>query len=132
MTFAPRSRLRTIRKRCFMNCGIKEITLPKALKEIHGDALSCERLRKICVEEGCEVNLSWAGIPDHAYVHLPSEPMMGKTRVDDLLHCRYVVIPDGVERVGSYWFWKASIISVEFSTSVREIGVDAFCNCRYL
>ena len=132
VTFAPRSRLRTIRKRCFMNCGIEEITLPKALKEIHGDALSCEQLRKICVEEGCEVNLSWAGIPDYTYVHLPSEPMIGKTSVAGMLRCGHVVIPDGIERIGSYWFWETGITGVELPVSVREIGVNAFYNCKHL
>ena len=42
------------------------------------------------------------------------------------------VIPDGVERVGNYWFWDSGIESAEIPASVREIGIEAFCYCKNL
>ena len=43
-----------------------------------------------------------------------------------------VVIPDGVERVGAYWFLGSGVENMEIPAGVREIGEYAFYNCRHL
>ena len=42
------------------------------------------------------------------------------------------MFPDGVERIGCYWFANSDIESVQISVSVREIGREAFCECTRL
>ena len=58
--------------------------------------------------------------------------VLGNAKIWDLRECKDIVIPDGVERIGSYWFWRASIENVMIPASVREIGVEVFCECRKL
>lgn len=43
-----------------------------------------------------------------------------------------MTIPDGVERIGNHWFWRAKVESVTIPASVREIGVEAFSRCKRL
>lgn len=84
------------------------------------------------VEDSCEACLLGTNIPESVVVGPPSGTMAGNTLVWDLRNVKCVVIPDGVERVGNHWFWRSDIESIEIPASVREIGVEAFCNCRSL
>ena len=43
-----------------------------------------------------------------------------------------MVIPDGAEKIGSYWFWGCKIKSVTVPASVKEICANAFRNSRKL
>lgn len=43
-----------------------------------------------------------------------------------------VVIPEGVEQIGCYWFAQSSIETVVIAASVREIKREAFCECERL
>ena len=43
-----------------------------------------------------------------------------------------IIIPEGTKKIDNYWFWGSGIESVSIPTSVREIGVDAFCMCKQL
>ena len=56
---------------------------------------------------------------------------MGKP-LAELREQKDVVIPDGVERIGSYWFYNSDVESVTVSASVRVIGADAFYGCARL
>lgn len=40
--------------------------------------------------------------------------------------------PDGIERIGSNWFYGCDVESVEIPVSVAKIGAHAFCRCRML
>ena len=82
--------------------------------------------------EGYEASLFDAGVPDSTKVGPLLGTMARSTRVWDLRELRDVVVPDGVERVGSRWFWGAGIESVTIPASVREICTDAFRNCEQL
>ena len=107
--------------------------LPRTLKKIgHGVFSGCEGIKEICAEEGCEASLSLAGMPDSVGVHLPLETMVGGAKLRDLRSCKQVVIPEGVERIWNQWFWGSDIESVEVPASVKEIGADAFYDCRKL
>ena len=56
------------------------------------------------MEDGCEASFSNAGVPDSVKVGSPPETMLGNARVWDLKELEDVVVPDGVEKIGSYWF----------------------------
>ena len=43
-----------------------------------------------------------------------------------------VHLAEGLERLGSYWFCGSQIESINIPVSVREIGVETFCNCERL
>ena len=59
MVFAEGSRLEAIGVQCFQSSGLREITFPRALKEVHEDAFyCCDNLTTVYVEEGCAVRLS--------------------------------------------------------------------------
>ena len=49
-----------------------------------------------------------------------------------LRELRKVVIPEGITRIGSSWFYDSKIESVEIAASVRELGSCAFCGCKKL
>ena len=50
----------------------------------------------------------------------------------DLRQLKDVVIPDGIEMIGNYWFSSSGIESIVIPVSVREIGIEAFCCCSQL
>ena len=58
--------------------------------------------------------------------------MAGAVCVWDLRRQKDVVVPGGLEKIGNYWFWGSEIESVTVPGSVREIGTEAFCNCKNL
>ena len=58
--------------------------------------------------------------------------MLGNIRVWDLRSCKQVIIPDGIERIGNQWFWRADVENVTIPASVWEIGADAFYKCKEL
>lgn len=58
--------------------------------------------------------------------------MVDQTPLWDLRALKRVVIPAGVERIGSYWFSCSYIEYVEIPASVFEIGVEAFSGCQAL
>ena len=58
--------------------------------------------------------------------------MVGGQLLWDLRALGSVSIPEGVERIGCYWFYESEVESVEIPASVRELGVEAFGNCEKL
>lgn len=133
VTFANGSRLEEIGRMCFYGNAFEEITLLKTLKRIGEDAFSdCKSLKKVCIKDGCEACLSAAQIPDSATVRLLPETVTGDARAWDPRSCTQVVIPEGTEKIANRWFWGSSIESATIPASVREIGVDAFSECRNL
>ena len=118
---------------CFQNSGLKEIILPKGLKEVGYSVFDgCEDLKTIYVENGCEIDLSCTEIPNSTKVGPPPETIVGSVMVWELRNCKEVIIPNGAKRIGDRWFWGTTVESITFSTSVKEIGVEAFCNCKNL
>lgn len=43
-----------------------------------------------------------------------------------------MLVPDGVERIGTCWFWDCDLESAEIPASVTEIDAHAFYNCKRL
>ena len=84
------------------------------------------------MEESLGADLSLVEVPESARIGPLSDAMAGVVRVWGLRELRDVTIPDGVERIGSYWFWGCGIESVEIPASVKEVGREAFRRCRRL
>lgn len=92
--------LEEIGQYCLANSGIREITLPGTLNCVGTNAFSnCRNLRMIYVENGCEVCLSGAGIPESAKMSPSPEAMAGSARIWDLRQLKDVVVPEGVEKI---------------------------------
>ena len=91
---------------------------------------SCQSLRVVWVED-YHVDSARKIIGDHVVMsRLQMEQVLqttiGKVRLQDQWSLRSVVIPEGLEKVGSYWFIFSDIESVEIPGSVTEIGAGAF------
>ena len=93
---------------------------------------SCRNLQKIYVTDDCKVNLSDLLISDSTKIGPLPETMVGGVRVWGLRSCKQVVIPEGTERIGNYWFYGCDIEDIIFPDSVREIGTWAFYKCNKL
>ena len=131
VTIAKGSRLEMVGCDCFCDSALEELTLPNALRKVHHSAFcDCDALRNIYMEDGCEASLSDTGIVGAVQVSPVPETMMENTRVWDLRRLKDIIIPEGVKRVGSQWFWESEVESVEIPASVVEIGTDAFWLAR--
>ena len=84
------------------------------------------------MEDGSEVGLYGAGVPDTAKVGPQPETIAGCVKVWDLKELKDVVIPDGVEKIGNHWFWGSDVERVTIPASAREIGAETFCYCMKL
>ena len=133
VTFAEDSKLERIGDWCFLGSGIGEIKLPGTLKKIgDGTFCGCDNLKTVYVEDRCEISLADAGVPDSANVIPLPTPTIGGIDIQDLRKMKNVVIPEGTEKIGNYWFWDSWMESITVPASVREIGADAFYRCRNL
>ena len=122
-----------IRSYAFSGSGLEEIALPGTVREVGQDAFrECDNLRAVHVGEDWDASLSDASVPASARVGPPPETLVCGARVWDLRKQKDIVIPDGVEKVGSRWFWGCEAESVTMPASVREIGTDAFHGCKNL
>ena len=133
IALAEGSKLEEIGSDCFSESGLEEVMLPKTLKEIgYGAFDECKHLKSIRVEEGCEASLLHVREPESVIIGPPPETMTGSMRVWDLRNVKYVVFPEGVEKIGNYWFWGSEVMSIKIPASVREIGAGAFGMCKEL
>lgn len=115
------------------NTKVGKVVLPRTLKMIGRNVFSdCEHIKEICTEEGCEISFSLVGIPDSVKVGLPLETMVGGVKFQDLRERRQLVIPEGIEKIGDYWFWGTNIENVEIPASVKEIGTGTFYDSKKL
>ena len=122
-----------IRDFWFMNSNIESVTIPKSVRKIGFDAFyQCDHLERIYVEDRCEAGFCSTGVTDPTKIFPQPETMVGSMRVWDLRERKDVVIPGGVERIGNHWFWGSGVESVTIPASVREIEIEAFCQCRRL
>lgn len=116
----------------FSKSGIEEITLPKTLMTVTCWTFSnCENLRIVYVEDGCRAAVS-GSVPDTTQVRPLSGAMCGGVMLSDLRSLRAVAIPDGITRIGSYWFHDCDVEEVTVPASVTEISAEAFSSCKKL
>ena len=114
-----------------MKSGLEEVELPNTLKEVQYNAFQeCKDLKAIWVRDDFGMSLrQYNGF----MAILPSRQILvGAVPLWDLRSLKDVRIPDGVEKVGGYWFSDSDVESVEICASVRELGPGAFCRCEKL
>lgn len=106
--------------------------LPGTLRKISGPVFDgCDNIQVVWVGDEC--------IPDvKDYICgsariLPAKGItVGSQLLWDLRALSEVVIPEGIEKIGSHWFSSSGIESVLIPPSVREIQIGAFCDCTRL
>lgn len=127
--------VRTISAEAFSGCkALKEIKFRPncALRLIGGACFAgCDRLEVIFVESGCAVDVRRC-VGDRVRIAVEGRISVGGQSLEALRAARELVIPDGVEEVGDYWFEGSGIESVVIPASVRTIGREAFCKCGSL
>ena len=62
----------------------------------------------------------------------PRQTAAGSSLLWDLRALKDVVLPEGISRIGDYWFMRTDIQSACISGSVKEIGREAFFECKQL
>lgn len=83
------------------------------------------------VSDGCDAVIR-PDVRDSVMI-LPAGPVnIGGASLWELRALVNVVIPEGVERIGNYWFAGSDIESVTIPASVTEIGAEAFRCCKRL
>lgn len=55
--------------------------------------------------------------------------MVGTQLLWNLRVLKNISIPEGISRIGSYWFSDSDIECITISASVKELGVEAFSRC---
>ena len=65
----------------------------------------CRSLKAVYMEDGWNINLSLTGLSDAVQIGPPPETVVGGIRVWELRMLREISIPDGIERIGRYWFY---------------------------
>ena len=92
----------------------------------------CQHLKVIYATEDYDPGLFYASLPPPTIVGPPPNTAVQGISVWDLRDLRDVVIPEGTEKIGGYWFWGRLFKSVEIPASVTEIGTCAFHGCKWL
>ena len=131
VSFQENIRLQKIGRSCFEESALEEFSIPGSVIEIGtGMFICCKNLKTIYVEDGFGLSLE---LPNDSVVVLPSKKIrVGTVPLWDLRALRDVRIPDGVEKVGGYWFSDSNVESVEIAASVRKLGPCAFYRCGNL
>ena len=116
----------------FEKSGLEEITFPGTLREVHALPLDeCSKLRRIWIGDGCNTDCL-GGARCSAKILPAKRTMIGNTPLWGLRQLRHVGLPEGISRIGSYWFNESKIKSVAVAASVRKIEEGAFMRCGKL
>lgn len=133
VTFQKDSCLEKIGASCFENSGLRDIFLPKRVKDVSRDAfLHCDKLENVFMEEGSQICLAETELPSATQVTPAANVLIGNDKLADLRRLRDVSFPEGMVKIGNYWFFGSDIESVTIPASVKTIGIDAFCRCKDL
>lgn len=133
MSFQAGSRLWSVSSECFKDSGLRKTVIPATLIDIGSSIFEgCSDLQIVQLENGFKGNLSGEKIPEQAQMGPLLETLAGETRVWDLRTCKDVVLQEGLDAIGNYWFYGTAVQSVKCADSVREIGMSAFCACKAL
>lgn len=125
--------LEALRFDSFEESGLEEMTLPRTLKEVEGDASNgYASLKTVYVQDGCGADFYRIRVQRSTEVGPPPSTLVGSARVWDLRKLKDIVIPEGAERIGNHWFYCTDVESVTVPASVKEIEADAFCRCEKL
>lgn len=111
--------------------GIREIFLGAGLRALAPSAFDgCRRLKTVYLARGCGVSSRCFG-PGVTVVHsAPSS--IGNFSFQAIRALKAVLLPEGLQKVGSEWFLDSGVERVSVSASVVEIGRMAFSGCESL
>ena len=84
------------------------------------------------MNDECDISISRAGALSSTKVVFTQGAMIWGNTLSGVRKLSEVVVPEGMEKVYNYLFWACDIESVIVSSSVKEIGTEAFCYCRAL
>ena len=112
--------------------GLTELTLPASLEEVGPYLLSECAIKAVYLEDGCAAlvgGLLGEGEPSI----LPAlGTLAGGVPLWGLRGLYEVTIPEGVTRVGSFWFSSSAVEEVFIPASARVLGEEAFSCCARL
>ena len=91
----------------------------------------CPKLRRIWIGDGYNTDCL-GGACSSAKILPAKRTMVGNTPLWGLRQLRHVCLPEGISRIGSYWFSESKIRSVVVAASVRKIEEGAFQKCGRL
>jgi len=117
--------LKSIGQLAFVGDGLKNITIPASVDDIgYGFLMSNEKLEGISVDAS---NSSFKVENGLLIAQTDNEVIATTATVSDL------VIPDGVENIGSYTFYGMNqLISVKFPETLKTTGLSSFYGCQRL
>ena len=116
VTFSEGSGLEKIGAGCFSGTGLREIVLPGTLREIRGTALKDCPLRVVWVGDGCTACVQKC-VDDSVEILPARDVPVGGKLLWDLRALGEVAIPEGVRRIGDYWFRGSRVQSVRVPAS---------------
>ena len=135
VVFGDKSELEEIGTKAFFQCGLRSFAAPPRLQKIGALAFSgCLRLSDFRLNQGIQ-ELGWLCFLTTAVQQIDVPPQVGKTLeqlgVGQSIQ-KVLRLPDGLEVVGREWFEESDMSKVIVSSSVRELGVNAFRGCMEL
>ena len=110
VTFAPESRLEKIGSNCFSWSKIKNIVVPKSVKEVQNGAFfECQNLREVVFEKESRLaalgELAFQNCDDLTKITLPDE--LKSTGLNAFWGCKSlksIQLPNGLEKIGEQCF----------------------------
>ena len=83
------------------------------------------------MEDGCTADL-YSNVPYCAAIVSTKDRAIKNVPILDLRRQKEVVLPEGICKIGDYWFRGSKIENVTIPASVRSIGERSFCCCEKL
>ncbi len=121
----------------FPECvALTEVEFPASLVAVEeGVFLGCTSLRRINIPESVKVlgMSAFRGCVNLVEVSLGSVTELGFAVFDCCSRIRTLIVPDSVEKIDGMAFYSCPLLTdVTIGRGIKEIGVNAFGDCRYL
>ena len=100
--------------------------LPKTLRILEDYAF--DLYTTVHVSDDCEIR----AIRDGTKLRFYDNVKINESLPSDIKTLKIIELPEGLERIGSYWFAKSQARRVVVPVSVRKIGSHAFEKCKTL
>ena len=126
--------IEVIESAAFYNSGLRKVTVPPSIRQLHGAFYGCPQLQEITFLDGrTEIHEVCTNCPSLTEVRLPATL---KTLSGTFFGCtalRHVLLPEGLERIGRGAFQGCTALeAVRVPATVREIDEAAFKDCKNL
>lgn len=116
----------------FYGSGLEEIVLPGTLREVCDSTFNyCNNLQTIWIRDGCTADVK-SSVMESVKILPMRDTMVGSLLLWDLRALKNINLPEGIQKIGNYWFRGSDIESVVIPASVKEIGSGTFLKCASL